>query len=778
MSLAGHIASLEDPAHALDPDAALDANEYVVSERHQQSFGITDAQHWFRFTLENPSSRPVERILDVQYHQLDEVDLYEQGADGAWSRQRAGDTIPWREWPVAHHTAAFHLDVPPGAHVYLLRVASTSSVQVPVSISGVPEFRARAAGESAMHFALYGLLVGLALFHALLYAWLRDRSYLYYVLYLAGATLFLATYNGTAFRYLWPDATRWNSQAVLVLGAACFTSKLLFMRSFLELRARAQRLDRVVRWALPIAGAGMLAPLVPYSSAIAAGGLATGLAVSSLIVTVALSQSISGHRPARFFLLACGTAALGVLASLLHAAGWLPPATLTARAFQLGVAGEAVLLALALADRIELLRRALEEVNERLEARVIERTRSLEAKNAQLRRESEERQRAEEQRAQLEQALQHSQRLEALGRLGGGVAHDMNNVLGSIVGYASLLRDELPSSDKRRDDVEAILEAALRGRDLTANLLGFARKGTMVRKPFCAHRVIETVVALARRARRDDVPIEAALRATRSTVEGDPNQLTHAMMNLCLNALDAIEGAGHVTLATDDTTIGGAPAIRVRVIDDGCGMDEETQRRAFEPFFTRRRSGDGTGLGLSMVYGCIESHGGEISIESERGRGTTIAIVLRASAAVHAPTAPPPAPRRGHGRVLIVDDDATLARATQRQLRRLGYDTEIVSGGAEGVERVRASAEGYDLVVLDMTMPGMDGRATFVAMREIAPTLPVLIVSGYTDDDVMDLLRSGARGFLPKPFDPGALSRAVASALGAPAERDGESPHA
>jgi two-component system, cell cycle sensor histidine kinase and response regulator CckA len=379
---------------------------------------------------------------------------------------------------------------------------------------------------------------------------------------------------------------------------------------------------------------------------------------------------------------------------------------------------------------------------------------------------------AREETAQLEEQLRQSQKLEAIGTLAGGVAHDMNNVLGAIMGAASLLKQDTEPGDERQEGIGDILEACKRGRKLTRNLLGFARKGKYRRERVYLWQLVGELEEILRRTVDKRIHIATHMDPEMPPVAGDPNQLHHALMNLCLNAVDAMPEGGDLTLTVDDLLVepvdpdADLPGafVRVQVADTGEGMATETLVHAFEPFYTTKAKGLGTGLGLSMVYGAVENHGGSVSLDSTPGEGTTVTLLLPAlhGEAFDGPeeTVETEAFQSVGEVVLLVDDEDLIRRVGERLLRKLGYRVVLAADGAAAVKILDERTREVSLIILDLVMPDMDGEETFHRLREIDPLVPIVLSSGYSKDDKVErLLLAGANGFLPKPFELKHLAR-------------------
>lgn len=366
--------------------------------------------------------------------------------------------------------------------------------------------------------------------------------------------------------------------------------------------------------------------------------------------------------------------------------------------------------------------------------------------------------------------LLQSQKLEAIGTLAGGVAHDMNNVLASIVSTMELLRDEV--SGRSRDDIDAVLEAAGRGASLTRNLLTFARKSKQTSASLDVGDIAARVKALLGRSLRKEVSLEVDKRVAQATVQGDENLVYHALVNMCLNSADAIERAGTILITIDGQRLEGAESealgvapgsyVVLSVRDDGAGMDEATRQRVFEPFFSTKAPGKGTGLGLPMVYGTAKSHGGAVTVESEVGKGTTVRVYLPSAAATPAAKLATPAPRAAlQARVLVVDDEPLVRRGARGILKRRGYEVVEADGGVQALALVDGGAR-FDAVVLDMAMPVMNGAVCFAELRRRVPGLPIVLVSGHAQTaEVTELVDAGDAFFLEKPFEGSALDEAL-----------------
>jgi len=411
------------------------------------------------------------------------------------------------------------------------------------------------------------------------------------------------------------------------------------------------------------------------------------------------------------------------------------------------------------------LQRALGEADEARR----ELDRKVEQRTAALRTELEERER-------LEQQLRHAQKLEAVGRLAGGIAHDFNNLL-TVIRMSLLTVAELDVPDDVRDAIRDASDSTDRAAGLTHDLLAFARKQTLERTTVAVTDILGGVERMVRRVAEASIRLEIRISPDAGEIVADRHQIEQVLLNLAINACDAMSNRGTLSLAVEPVDLIGADAarhrvrpgayVRVAVTDTGTGMTEATMRAVFDPFFTTKEVGRGTGLGLAVAHGIVTQHGGEIEIETELGKGSTFTVFLpraRRSTTTAIATLRPPAPP-GHETLLVVEDEPAVRRAVQRNLERLGYRVLAAHDGEDAL-RITEAEGGIDLLLSDVVMPGIDGPELACRLRARWSDLPVLFVTGYSADR---LARTGAIGphdrVLEKPYQLDELTRTIRAML-------------
>ncbi len=383
---------------------------------------------------------------------------------------------------------------------------------------------------------------------------------------------------------------------------------------------------------------------------------------------------------------------------------------------------------------------------------------------------------------ETESQLRQSEKLQAIGQLAGGVAHDFNNQLTGIMGYAEIISNTTNESKIREYSIE-ILKSASHAADLTSQLLAFSRKGKYLSEPCNIHNTIEDVIKLLSHSVDKRITLRTELKALSPYILGDHSQLQSALLNLGINACDAMPEGGLLTIATSQLTLVNdndfnlpeGPYLQLNISDTGTGIPEENFDKIFDPFFTTKPIGKGTGLGLSAVYGTIELHKGSITFTSEQYQGTCFTILLplitqnenlntNSNLALHEDLAT----------VLVIDDEMVVCQVAQNSLQNYGYRTMFSTSGSQALKLYRENYKKIDAIILDMVMPGMTGKEVFYELKRINPNAKIIVSSGYTPgNDTSLLINDGAIDFLQKPFRSTQLIKTIESIVKAN-KREGE----
>jgi signal transduction histidine kinase/ActR/RegA family two-component response regulator len=428
------------------------------------------------------------------------------------------------------------------------------------------------------------------------------------------------------------------------------------------------------------------------------------------------------------------------------------------------------------AQELQEANRQLRTLQEELESRVDTRTSELRAANEALRK--------------SEEQLRQAQKLEAVGRLAGGIAHDFNNLLSVILSYAKMLGADLEPGAPARADLEEIIGAGMRAADLTRQLLAFSRQQVLDLKNLDVNGVLTNVNRMLLRVLGEDVELKMLLATGLGTVMADPGQIEQVVMNLVVNARDAMPQGGKLTIQTSNVVLDEAyaeqhlgvtpgPYVMIAVGDTGTGMDKATQARVFEPFFTTKEQGRGTGLGLSTVFGIVKQSGGHIWLYSEPGNGTTFRIYLPRTAGLadwKPSSLPPLVDLRGNETILLVEDEDQVRTVAAGILRRAGYHVLEARSPGDALFMSEQHPVAIHVLLTDVVMPKMNGRKLAERVYAMRPDIKTIFMSGYTGDVIIHhgVLDSDA-AFLQKPFTPDSLARRVREVLDAPAKGNGGS---
>jgi PAS domain S-box-containing protein len=382
------------------------------------------------------------------------------------------------------------------------------------------------------------------------------------------------------------------------------------------------------------------------------------------------------------------------------------------------------------------------------------------------------------QRRQLEMQVLEVQKMESIGTLAGGIAHDFNNLLGGILGYATLLLSDMSEDHPHFGDINAIAETTKRAADLTNRLLAFARGGKYQVAPIELNQIVGDVAQVISSKAEPSVDVETPMESELWPVLGDARQIQQAILNICLNAVEAMPSGGRLTIKTSNVTLDESfpqnhlgvifgDYVCISITDTGVGMDQKIKTRIFEPFFTTKPTGEGSGFGLAMVYGVVKNHDGAIHVESTPNRGTEVQVFLprfieRPEKAVKPRV---PKPKEGYT-VLLVDDEEVIRQVARRMLEKGGFEVMLANDGQEAVRTYEENKGDIDIVLLDLIMPKMGGRETFRRLKEIDPKVNVVFTSGYRPQDRPEIGHLTDAPFIQKPFQTEILIQTMKDVLG------------
>jgi signal transduction histidine kinase len=387
---------------------------------------------------------------------------------------------------------------------------------------------------------------------------------------------------------------------------------------------------------------------------------------------------------------------------------------------------------------------------------------------------------AENARAKLEAQLRQTQKMEAIGTLAGGIAHDFNNILFAMVGFTELANDDVPEESLARANLDEVLKAGRRAKDLVQQILTFSRQVEHERRPVQVHLIVKEALKLLRASLPTTIEIPQNIDTNCGPIVADLTQIHQVIMNLCTNAYHAMRDEGGVLEVSlsevdlDSDALSQYPDaspgtyVRLTVSDTGRGMDTEVMERIFDPFFTTKAVGEGTGMGLAVIHGIVKSHGGMISVQSEEGKGSTFHVYLPR---LESPVVPEvettePIPTGGKERILFVDDEEPLVRMVQQMLERLGYDVTVRTSSVEALEAFRAQPDKFDLIITDQTMPNKTGVQLARDLMRIRPDIPIILCTGFSEViSEKEAKDRGLRGYIMKPVVKSEIAKAIRMVL-------------
>lgn len=717
------------------------AGTFIANTANTVNFGFTKSAYWFSFTLVAAKDAPFERLLEIAFPMLDDVQLFFHSNLRPPRQVQLGDHLPFAERPVEHRNFLVPLELAPGEEMtVLMRVKTTSAMRVPVALWDTREF----IGDGAIHANIQGLFLGLvlvmAIYNLFVFVSLRQWVYLYYVVFTLGVLGFQSGVHGLSFQYLFPEHPWWSQKVLLLAVAAGAMGGTRFTSQFLGLRNHARRHHFVFR-----ALFGLAVAMLPLTFILHYSTLCHIHAVFVLVGTVAcLSAGVlslrQGNVEARYYVAAWLCFLFGACWLAFANQGWLVANLWTVHAIDGGLASLVVLLSFGLSKKL----------------------RSLNEENLRIRMEATELQHALRQLKESQAQLVQASKLSSLGQLGMGIAHELNQPLTGICGLCELMLEEPASlSPPIGENIVIIQEQAHRMADIVANVRSFGRetKGEFSVMPLC-EPVDKALGLLGVQLSTHGISVIKSKWDSSLSIVGDPLVLQQVMINLLGNAKDALL----------ELPAGRPKKIKLSIFrkehqalfkieDSGPGIDSRAGERLFDPFFTTKEVGEGTGLGLSISLGIVEKHGGSIEVVNSSLAGAAFEIRFPITQANPQDTkspardsAPPQAYSFAGLRVLVVEDDSVVRQVVGALVARTGCSVTCLPSAAAALEKL--AAESFDLILTDFAMPDMCGDELIKNIRERGCHTPAVLMSGALTPRARELaLEAGAMLCLEKPVD-------------------------
>lgn len=727
-------------------------------------FGFSSSAFWAKMDVINRSEKNTPFVLEIAVPSIHNVEFFHPDTQGGYQKFKSGFLFQGAQRALPFLNPSFLLKPDKNiTQTLYLKASSKTPVILPLYIK---PYESMYRGDAFLRTFLglyFGALIIMSLYHLFLFPQLHDKSYLYYVLFvLTFAVGQMAAVYAFLIEDLFPGFTQNGHEYFHMINFTSALFGILFSRNLLASSKYAPRTDKMlIGICLVISGIAVLSPFLDFRLKEKILVL-TNIIPPILLLSASIAPLKDKYRPAWYYLEAVGISIAGLLVyNLMYGFNLIPFSRFVYFVPNLTFLFTVLLFSIAQADRIRIIKLDRERAQQ-VALKNLKQALSF-----------------QEQKNDLEEELFHARKMEALGRLVGGISHDLRNMLTPFFGYPQLIKNRFSDNPTLVSYSEKLMDAAQKAKDLTSKLLNFSCKGTRASVKVDLKTTVSEVADILAHSIHKDITIHNEIDESLIII-GDNNHIQNAVLNLAINAKDAMPDGGKMVFSGGSRTLHGdklflrkfsaSPGdyIFVSVKDSGIGMNADTMDHLFEPFFTTKEKGKGTGLGLANVYGCIKSHSGCIEVTSKKGKGTTITLYFPkpADENIIIDDDTDTAITAGKGNLLLVDDDLDVSTVIKEVLTDMGYSVVSFNKSTDALQWFKSHSSEIDLAVLDMIMPKKNGHELFTDLRKITPQLKGIIVTGYSEkSDLIAAKKAGILEIIEKPFEIVTLSNAIARHL-------------